>query len=57
MSMAAEFQESGCDALVALTRVHDPQRFGVSELDAQGKVVKLVEKPKQPKSDLGLVGM
>ena len=56
-SMAAEFQESGCDALVALTHVHDPQRFGVAELDAQGKVVKLVEKPKQPKRASELVGI
>jgi glucose-1-phosphate thymidylyltransferase len=55
--MADEFVSGGADALVALTHVHDPQRFGVAELDARGKVVKLVEKPKQPKSDLALVGI
>ena len=43
-------------AQILLTPVTDPEMFGVAELD-NGKVTRLVEKPKQPKSDLALVGV
>ncbi|HEY2507491.1 MAG TPA: glucose-1-phosphate thymidylyltransferase [Streptosporangiaceae bacterium] len=52
-----EFRGSRPDAQILLQRVSDPSQFGVAELDATGEVVRLEEKPRQPKSDLALVGV
>ena len=51
------FQAAGADALVLLKQVEDPSNFGVVEIDGTGRVLRLVEKPKQPRSDLALVGI
>ena len=53
----AEFRSKTCAAQILLAQVRDPERFGIAELDAEGRVSKLVEKPKEPKSDLALVGV
>jgi glucose-1-phosphate thymidylyltransferase len=37
--------------------VQDPERYGVAEIDATGKVLSIVEKPKQPKSNYAVVGL
>ena len=42
-------------AMVFVKKVLDPQRFGVAEV-ADGKIKNIVEKPKEPKSDLATVG-
>jgi glucose-1-phosphate thymidylyltransferase len=51
-----EFVREKPAAQILLARVPDPQMFGVAELQ-DGRVVRLVEKPQQPKSDLALVGV
>jgi glucose-1-phosphate thymidylyltransferase len=55
--MVEEFEAHRYDAEVMLCKVPNPEKFGVAELDGQGHIVSLVEKPKAPKSDLALVGI
>jgi glucose-1-phosphate thymidylyltransferase len=50
------FRASSSDAMILLQRVRDPESYGVAELEG-GRVVRLVEKPPEPKSDLALVGV
>ena len=44
-------------ASVFAYHVHDPERYGVAEFDAHGKVLSLEEKPKQPKSNYAVTGL
>lgn len=50
------FLEGGFDVFILLSRVRDPSRFGVAVV-RDGRVVKLVEKPREPVSDLAVVGV
>lgn len=51
------FQAKSLDALVLLCQVENPTAFGVAKVNAEGRVLALVEKPKNPPSNLALVGV
>jgi len=60
--LVAAFREHAPDALILLTPVADPENYGVAELAPAaagevGRVVRLVEKPSEPATDLALVGV
>ena len=50
------FRQQGRGARLLLKTVDDPQRYGVAEVEGS-RVVRIVEKPKHPKSDLAVVGI
>jgi glucose-1-phosphate thymidylyltransferase len=54
--LVSAFRDHEPDALILLTPVPDPEQYGVAELQ-DGAVVRLVEKPAQPQTDLALVGV
>ena len=56
-SLIDEFRQSEADAQILLAAVPNPSSFGVAELDDNGRVTRLEEKPAQPKSNLALVGV
>ena len=51
-----KFQSSSADAMILLCEVDDPSRFGVAELDGK-KIKKIMEKPKNPPSNLAVLGV
>ena len=52
-----QFSDDKCDSLILLKSVPDARLFGVAEVDKNGALLHLVEKPKKPKSDLAIVGV
>ena len=55
--LVAAFERDRPAAQVLLKPVADPTRFGVAELDGDGRIAGLVEKPADPPSDLALIGV
>lgn len=55
--LISEFAHSQWNSQIVLTRVEHPEQYGVAELNADGSIYRLIEKPKEPPSDLALVGI
>jgi glucose-1-phosphate thymidylyltransferase len=61
--LVAAFREHAPDALILLTPVPDPENYGVAELapaeegEQLGRIVRLIEKPSKPATELALVGV
>jgi glucose-1-phosphate thymidylyltransferase len=53
----AAFKEHQDAAFILLRKVSNPSAFGVAKINEQGQVIQLIEKPKDPPSNLALVGI
>ena len=56
-NLIAQFAGSDRNCQIVLTQVAHPEQYGVAELGEDGQIVRLIEKPRQPPSDLALVGI
>jgi glucose-1-phosphate thymidylyltransferase len=56
-SFVDDFASQQQNALIILTKVPNPSEMGVAVIDGNNRIVRLVEKPKDPPSDLGIVGI
>jgi glucose-1-phosphate thymidylyltransferase len=56
-SFVKEFTTNKVDALVLLKEVPDPRLFGVAELNEKGEIIRIVEKPREPKTNLAVPGV
>lgn len=52
-----KFSSGNLDCLLTLSKVPDPERFGVPQFDAQGVLIDVLEKPKNPPSDFAVTGI
>ncbi len=57
LEFSKTFKGAKADAMILLKQVENPSSFGIVEIDGEGRVIRLVEKPKHPKSNLALVGI
>jgi glucose-1-phosphate thymidylyltransferase len=57
VDFANEFKKNESDTSILLSKVPNPQQFGVADLRKDGSVKRLIEKPKKPPSNYALVGI
>jgi glucose-1-phosphate thymidylyltransferase len=57
VDLVRQFEQRRPDAMVLLQHVDDPSQYGVAELDGDGRISRVVEKPSEPRTDLALVGV
>lgn len=55
--LVKEFQQENYNAMILLCKVENPQQFGVAEFNKNGKLIRLIEKPKKPPSNYALTGI
>ncbi|WP_436932548.1 glucose-1-phosphate thymidylyltransferase [Halosimplex halobium] len=55
--LVESFERGNYGASIALQQVDNPQQFGIADIDEDGTVTELVEKPDHPPSDLALIGI
>ncbi len=55
--LIAQFADSAWNSQIVLTRIDHPEQYGVAELSDDNRIVRLIEKPKVPPSNLALVGI
>lgn len=55
--LAEKFEKENLNCLLAFAKVNDPERFGVGEFDANGRLLKVLEKPINPPSNLAQTGI
>jgi len=51
-----KFQKENLDALIILKEVDNPSSFGIAQLDDEGNIIRLIEKPKTPMGNLAIIG-
>jgi len=56
-NLIRQFEGSEWNTQIVLKEVGNPQQYGVAELNGEGQILRLVEKPKTPRSNLALVGI
>ncbi len=55
--LIAQFADSEWNSQIVLTKIDHPEQYGVAELGEDNRIIRLVEKPKVPPSNLALVGI
>jgi glucose-1-phosphate thymidylyltransferase len=55
--LISQFADSEWNSQIVLTRIDQPEQYGVAELGDDGQIIRLIEKPKNPPSNLALVGI
>jgi len=56
-NLVQKFETSNHDAMILLCQVKEPEQFGVAKFDENGKLLQLIEKPKEPPSNYALTGI